>query len=189
MFPYGKLIFYIKQHFPTADWQYTLTPIAATRIVAGIMVVSLLLPLPWFTLSGSSESVAGTRLLSYAFDGFTVSFLFSISPAHTALLFTMPFAITVLSLMTLSDAILSRAANTTQLSVLNIIAMLLLMYAATVAADLERHVVGWGVIVLPKWGLWLTFLLAVGLVTLSTMRTMPNLGDFLDNCKQLIYRR
>lgn len=182
----GKLISYIKQYFPN-DWQYRPTHIAVTRMLAVVMVVGLLLPLPWLTLSGSSESIAGTRLISYAFDGFTVSFLFSISPLHTILLFTMPFVITVLSLATLLDALLSRAVNTTRISALNIIAMFILMYAATVAVEPGQHVVGWGAIVLPKWGLWLTFLLAVGLVVLSIARTPPNFGGF--NHKRLVRDR
>lgn len=181
-----KLLSYFKQYLPTANGRYTLTNIAASRIVAGIMVASLLLPFPWFTLSDSGKSIAGTRLLGYAFDGFSFTFLFSISPVHTLLLFSLPMAITILALMTLADAILNDARNARTISVLNIIAILMLMYAATIAADPARHSVIGGVLILPKWGLWLTFLLAVGLVMLPMVRTTPNLGDL--NYKRLVRR-
>ena len=175
MFRDGKLSFDIKQFFPTNGRQYTFTPVAASRAVSVIMVVGLMLPLPWFTLADGGQSIAGTRLLSYALDGFSsLSYIFSVSPVNAFLFFSLPIVIAVLSLMTLADSIMNKAVNVRGLSVLNIIAMLLLMYVAALIADPTQHAVLGGLFVLPKWGLWFLFLLAVALVLLSVKWT--NLG-------------
>ena len=131
------------------------------------MVVSLLLPFPWFALEDIGGAIAGTRLPSYAFDGFYMSFLLSISPIHTFLFFGMPIVIALLTFGTVADTVLNRAENVTKLCLFNLIAMLILMYAAIVAADPTRHTIIGGIIVLPKWGMWLTFLSAVGIIFLS----------------------
>ena len=73
--------------------------------------------------------------------------------------------------MTLADSIMNKAVNVRGLSVLNIIAMLLLMYVAALIADPTQHAVFGGLFVLPKWGLWFLFLLAVALVLLSVKWT------------------
>ncbi len=172
MFRDGKLSFDIKQFFPTNGRQYTFTPVAASRAVSVIMVVGLMLPLPWFTLADGGQSIAGTRLLSYALDGFSsLSYIFSVSPVNAFLFFSLPIVIAVLSLMTLADSIMNKAVNVRGLSVLNIIAMLLLMYVAALIADPTQHAVFGGLFVLPKWGLWFLFLLAVALVLLSVKWT------------------
>ena len=142
MFRDGKLSFDIKQFFPTNGRQYTFTPVAASRAVSVIMVVGLMLPLPWFTLADGGQSIAGTRLLSYALDGFSsLSYIFSVSPVNAFLFFSLPIVIAVLSLMTLADSIMNKAVNVRGLSVLNIIAMLLLMYVAALIADPTQHAI------------------------------------------------
>ena len=167
MFRSGKILTYLEQYILAAKGTYKLTPIVTFRILAGVMVASLLLPLPWFTLSDSGESIAGTRLLSYLVSGPSSGFIFSIMPVPVLLLFITTISITVLSLMTLADSVLNNAGNARTLSVLNIIAILVLLYAAVAIADPTRHAVVIGTLILPKWGLWLTFLSVVGVLLLS----------------------
>ena len=168
MFSGHKLPFVIKRYLPSTTEGYSLSPITATRIVTVFMVVSLLLPFPWFALEDIGGSIAGTRLLSYALDGFYMSFLLSISPIHTFLFFGLPIVVALLTFGTLADTVLNRAENVTKLCLFNLIAMLILMYAAIVAVDTTQHTIIGGIIVLPKWGLWLTFLSAIGIIVLST---------------------
>lgn len=145
----------------------SITPVAATKILSCVIALAFLLPLPWFRLEDAEKSVAGTRLLSYAFDDIYISYLLSLAPAHTILFFALPIAITLLSFMTLLDAFMNNARNAQRLSLCNIIAMLILMYAAIAVADQARHATLGGIIILPKWGLWLILLSTIGIITLS----------------------
>ena len=179
-----KFSFDLKRLLPASAEQVTITSIVAGRAVAAVLVVSLLLPLPWFSLSDGGESVAGTRLLSLALDGFSLPYLLSVSPLLALLFFSLPFLIAVLSLMTLADAIINKGINVRRISALNVIAMLALMYAATVAADPTKHVVSGGYFVLPKWGLWITLSMGVVLASLPSSEKSLNLGRLLAKLKR-----
>ncbi len=140
----------------------------AMRVIAAFMFVIILLPSPWFLLTASGSPIAGSRILSYALDESFRSLLFFLSPANAFLIFTMPVVITLLSTITLLDVFMNRAKNAAWLSVCNIIATIILLYAAKLVIAPTRHALG-GMIALPSWGLWLILLSAVALVILSAV--------------------
>ena len=163
--------------------QLGLSTITASRLVAILLVVSLILPLPWFMLQDTQEATAGTRVLSYVFDNVSASYMFANAPLHTLIFFTLPFAITILSFASLIATFVGNDRSVRNISAINVVALVAMGLAAAKIVEPNQHFIAPILtdfpIVLPKWGMWLTFLAAVGLLLLSGSRLNERITDWV----------
>ena len=168
---------------PSDTFQKLLTPVSqrglstitASRLMALLLVLSLILPLPWVRLQDTQEATAGTRVLSYVFDNVSASYMFANAPLHTLIFFTLPFAVSTLSFASLIATFIGNDRSVRNISAINVVALLAMGLAAAKIVEPNQHFIVPILtdlpIVLPKWGMWLTFLAAVGLLLLSSLRS------------------
>ena len=171
------------QKLLTTVSQRGLSIITASRLVALLLVVSLILPLPWFRLQDTQEATAGTRVLSYVFDNVSASYMFANAPLHTLIFFSLPFAVTALSFAILVATFVADDRSVRNFSALNVAALVAMGLAAAKTVEPAQHIIVTLLtdfsIVLPKWGMWLTFLTAVGLLLMSGSRLNERITDWV----------